>query len=445
VTRGAVASLLSCSDPEVLLEGPAGTGKTMGLLTKADACAWQYPGCRILLVRATRAALSQSVLVTFEQKVLLSAWRIADGTRRENRAAYLYPNGSEIVCGGLDNADRLMSTEFDLICGFEWTVDVTEDDHEKLCTRLRHGVMPYQQIVTDCNPGSPQHWLNRRASAGKMRRLVSRHRDNPALWDGGDWTAHGSTYLSKLDALSGVRRLRLRDGKWAQAEGVVYDGWDPAIHVIDAMPKGWESWEKFRSIDMGFTNPFVCQWWARDPDGRLYLYREMYQTQRLVSDWAKIIGGYPEPIVDTVSDHDAEDRATLEAGGVSTIAAKKDVASGIQAVTSRLRVQPDGKPRLFVLRSALVERDPARDEARQPCGFLEEVDGYSWKRSRDGQAKEEPVKEHDHSMDTCRYMVMHLDWEGDRSGCVMMGAEPWATPKSDDDKYGAFAPLRRGW
>ena len=33
------------------------------------------------------------------------------------------------------------------------------------------------------------------------------------------------------------------------------------------------------SVDFGFTNPIVIQWWAEDPDGRLYLYRELYRDE----------------------------------------------------------------------------------------------------------------------------------------------------------------------
>lgn len=395
----------------------------MGLLTYADHLAWTYPGCRILLVRKTRASLTQSVLVTYESKVLLPEWGIGKGARRDNRSSYVYPNGSEVVCGGMDNADRIMSTEYDFVFVFEAT-ELHEDDVEKLETRLRNNVAPYQQLACDCNPGTASHWLNRRASAGRMRRLESRHTDNPALWNGSDWTPYGRAYLARLgSALSGVRRERLLHGRWAQAEGLVYDGWDSALHVIDRMPDGWEAWPRYRSIDMGFTNPFVCQWWARDPDGRLYLYREHYRSQRLVRDWAEVIRGYPEEITATVSDHDAEDRATLEAGGVSTEPARKDVQAGIQAVASRLVVQGDGRPRLFVLRDALVERDQARADSYLPCGALEEIDGYVWAPPKEGRAhKEEPVKEHDHAMDAMRYMVMLADWQGDRSGVAVMSA-----------------------
>ena len=32
-------------------------------------------------------------------------------------------------------------------------------------------------------------------------------------------------------------------------------------------------------VDFGYTNPFTCQWWAMDHDGRLYLYREIFHQE----------------------------------------------------------------------------------------------------------------------------------------------------------------------
>jgi hypothetical protein len=141
-------------------------------------------------------------------------------------------------------------------------------------------------------------------------------------------------------------------------------------------------------VDFGYTNPMVMQWWAEDGDGRLYLYRETYRTQRLVEDHAKTAlslvkwpsGQWREPQPRAViCDHDAEDRATLEKHlGLGTVAAKKTVSDGIQAVQSRLKVQADGRPRLFIVRGALAERDPALAERSLPTCTAEEITGYVW-------------------------------------------------------------------
>jgi phage terminase large subunit len=168
----------------------------------------------------------------------------------------------------------------------------------------------------------------------------------------------------------------------------------------------------------------VYQDWWEDPDGRLYLAHEIYYTRRLVEDHAKNIkdllfypsgqprGQLPRAIY---ADHDAEDRATLERHlGLSTKPAHKSVSDGIQAVQARLRVQEDGKPRLFIARGALVERDPELESASLPACGAEEIAGYVWavKPGNSGGLKEAPVKENDHSMDALRYMAAARDLTG---------------------------------
>jgi molybdenum cofactor biosynthesis enzyme MoaA len=133
-------------------------------------------------------------------------------------------------------------------------------------------------------------------------------------------------------------------------------------------------------------------------------------TQRLVEDHAKQISeltkSEPRPRA-IICDHDAEDRATLERHlGMRTVGATKNVSAGIQAVASRLRVQADGKPRLFLLRDSLVDRDPMLVDAKRPLCTEEEIEGYVWS---DKARKDEPVKENDHSMDGMRYMIAHRD------------------------------------
>jgi hypothetical protein len=218
--------------------------------------------------------------------------------------------------------------------------------------------------------------------------------------------------MARLDALTGVRYLRLRKGIWAGAEGMVYDDFDQQIHVIDPFPIPAD-WRRVRSIDFGFTNPFVCQWWALDGDGRLHLYREIYATHRIVSDWAADIHRLSagDPPCDTVSDHDAEDRATLLNAGIQTYPARKSVKPGIEAVQTRLRRAGDGRPRLFIHRGCRVgSADTYLQEARKPTCTLDEFDGYVWARPTDGRAaKEEPVKLNDHGMDAMRYAVAHVD------------------------------------
>jgi phage terminase large subunit len=114
-----------------------------------------------------------------------------------------------------------------------------------------------------------------------------------------------------------------------------------------------------------------------------------------------------------ICDHDAEDRATLERHlGMGTVAAKKTVSDGIQAVQARLRPAGDGKPRLFVVRGALVERDPELEAAKKPLCLEDEIGGYVWDLKDGKQPKEQPVKENDHGCDAMRYVCAERDLGG---------------------------------
>ena len=420
--RGGAKDLLSAKQQELCIAGPAGTGKSLAMLQKAFYTSLIVPGCRSLIVRQTHASLTGSTLVTFEQQVATAA--LAEGVVRwfggspRKPAAYQFANGAEILVGGLDRPEKFLSTEFSRIYIDEAT-QISLKALETLITRLRGNADTYRQIVLACNPDHPKHWIKQRWDEGTMRMFHSLHRDNPLyVRADGTLTARGVDYMAKLEALTGVRRLRFRDGIWAAAEGLVYEGWSEPMHVVEPfdVPAEWTRWV---TVDFGFTNPFVAQLWAEDPDGRLYLVREWVRTRMLVEDHAKVIRDrllkdQPRPRA-IVTDHDAEDRATLERGlGMGTQAAHKTVSDGIQAFGARLKEQPDGRPRLFVFRDALLERDSEMDAQSLPIGLAEEVSGYVWAVKPGNQTglKEEPVKANDHSMDAARYMVAARDLGG---------------------------------
>lgn len=414
--RGATRDLLRAHDNEVLISGAAGTGKSVGALMKLHLASLNTSGVRCLMARKTHSSLTSSSLVTFRQKVAaeaLSAGMVKFyGGSAQEPASFRYRNGSVIVVGGLDRATRLLSTEYDLAF-IDEAIEASEEDVDTLVTRLRNGRLSYQQLLMATNPGPPTHHLKQRADAGRCRILYSRHEDNPRMHDGRDWTAYGRDYLARLDSLTGARYQRMRWGKWVSAEGLVYEGFDPAIHVIDRfeIPADWPGWV---SVDFGFNHPFVAQIWREDADGRLYLTHEIFATGGLVEDHARTLKALltqlklqPRAVI---CDHDAEDRATLERHlGRSTIAAHKSVSDGIQAVQSRLRVQEDGKPCLFLLRDTVLKRDPVLVEASRPACTEEEFASYVWAIKPGGELKEEPVKEMDDGLDGLRYMVAERD------------------------------------
>ena len=64
VPHGAAEELFYCRATEVLLDGPAGTGKTMAVACYLHLIAESFDGCKILVVRKTRVDLSESWMRT---------------------------------------------------------------------------------------------------------------------------------------------------------------------------------------------------------------------------------------------------------------------------------------------------------------------------------------------------------------------------------------------
>jgi hypothetical protein len=431
--RGGALQLWRYKGQEAMLAGPAESGKTFACLLKLDALLVKYPGSQAVAVRKQYKTLIPTALQTYQRKVLGSPQPDADGKFPNGVRVfggshpqwYDYPNGSRLWVAGFDSPGKALSSDRDFAFTNQ-SEELGEDDWQTLCTRCtgRAGNAPYGQVFGDCNPGPPHHWIKHRAPLAPGL-FESRHRDNPALWDERrrDWTDQGRRTMAVLDALVGVLRDRLRDGKWVAAEGVVYPGFDEAVHVIDpfVIP---ESWLKLRAIDFGFVHPFACIWLAFDEDGRCYLYRNLHHTRRTVKVHAMTIRGHSpasERYAVTVSDHDSSDRATLHENGVWTVPAVKAKSVGIERVAERLKVQPDGRPRLFIFRDALIEVDQALVAAKQPTWVVPEFAAYSWPKDKTGKPtkKEEPIDRFNDSLDALRY---GLSWyDGDRGGTLKPG------------------------
>ena len=389
--RGYAATVQTDASPEIILSGPAGTGKTRANLNKLYRCAQQHPGFRGAIMRQTRSSLSDTGLVTWERDVLGSDHDlVVNGPQRQWRHTYRFDNGSEVVCGGLDKPSRVLSAEYDIILVIQ-AEEVYEADWELLSTRLRNHRMPYQQMLGDCNPEHPQHWIRQREQSGTLALWHTRHEDNPLLWDGDRWTEYGVDYLLRLDRLTGTRKARLRYGQWVQAEGVVYDEFSEAVHVTHRDRSEFVRY--VAGIDEGYTNPAVCLVVGVDSDGRMHVCEEYYQRgvrqEAFVEAVAEMIEPYGQVPV-YVDPSAAGLIASLTAANVAASPADNAVFDGIQAVKRMLAVAGDGRPRLTIEKTCI--------------NMISECGMYAWKERRSGQV-DEPEKINDHAMDALRYVV----------------------------------------
>jgi PBSX family phage terminase large subunit len=448
--RGGCKEIFEAREEEVLISGPAGTGKSRACLEKIYMVCLMTPNVRALILRKTLRSLGSTALVTWRNYVVKEALETSTvvyyGGSSQEAPQYRFKNGSTVTIGGLDNPVRIMSSEYDIVYVQEAT-EITLEDLEMIKTRLRNWQISFQQLIMDCNPAGDKHWLKLRTNDGLCRMIESRHEDNPRLFDAeGNVTEQGARYIQILDNLTGVRYKRLRLGLWVSSEGIVYEEFDPAYHVLpwqldsegNRLPLP-DDWPRYWVIDFGFVHPFVLKCYAEDPeDGSLYMYREIYHTQRTVEEHAsqimslvtkveqmewydhfnkvtrikeEIVWTEPKPSA-IICDWDAEGRRTFErATGLGTQRAIKNVYEGINAHKERLKGDEHG-PRFFLMQDALVERDQSQADKLLPTSTVDEYGSYVWKVTADGRTQDEPVKRDDDGVDCDRYMTMHKDYKG---------------------------------
>lgn len=284
--RGGLLELMQGTQRESLLEGPAGTGKTMGICHWAHLLMLKYPKSRALFVRKTLKSLSASTLVTFQEKTLTQydPVRFFGGSGSEP-ASFRYANGSRIVIGGMDNPDKILSTEYDFIYVNEAT-ELSLEDWESLTIRLRNGVMPYPRLVGDANPTHNKHWLLMRCYAGKTRHVKSRVEDNPAYFDeAGEMTEAGRAYIETLDALTGTRYQRFRLGLWVGVENAIYDNFARDRHY-GPVRSDLVYVDGAIGVDYGDVHPHAAVAISKTSGGR-YVVRETLITK----DWDELADG----------------------------------------------------------------------------------------------------------------------------------------------------------
>lgn len=206
----------------LLLTGSAGGGKSRLATEKVHGYCLRYPGVTALILRKVRVTLANSVLLLLEKEVIGNTG-VARHIPSKSRLEYV--NGSMIAYAGLEDAaqrERVRSIGQNGvgIALMEEATEFEEDDYEAVIARMRDPTAPWRQIILNCNPDHPLHWI-------KVR-----------LIDGGEASVHYSSaadniynapdYVARLSALTGVEGLRLSRGLWVKAEGVIFDTYDDA-------------------------------------------------------------------------------------------------------------------------------------------------------------------------------------------------------------------------
>ena len=369
----------------IVCDGAVRSGKTLamglGFFLWAQTC---FDGKRFALCGKTISALRRNVLAEILPRLegLGAVWR---EKRTENRITIRFAGHTNdfYIFGGRDESSASLIQGMTLAGVLMDEVALMPKSFvEQACARCS---VTGSRMWFNCNPAGPSHWFYRQwiLEAGE-RNCLHLHftmEDNPSL---------DEAIKKRYQRLyTGVFYRRFVLGQWAQAEGRVYDFFEPEM-VRQAPERGYEQW--YISCDYGTVNPTSMGLWGLR-EGVWYRVKEFYfssrKEQRQMTDGeyavalAELAGGRKITAV-IVDPSAASFIQVLRREGWNVKQASNDVISGIRATAQALKS------------GQIVICDGCAD-----C--LREMEEYVWDL-RDG-VKDRVKKEHDHAMDDMRYFV----------------------------------------
>lgn len=242
----------------------------------------------------------------------------------------------------------------------------------------------------NCNPDGPYHWFK--------TNWIDKREDKNILYL--HFTMDDNLSLAEKikqryrSMYSGVFYKRYIQGLWTVAEGIIYDMFDSAKHVLNSIPdKDKFVKDKYISIDYGTQNATVFLLWEKDVNGIWYCTKEYYYSGRdearqktdsqYADDLDKFVDGKDIRAV-IVDPSAASFIAELKKRGFRIKKAKNDVENGIRVVGNALNLK-----KIYFLNSCK--------------NTIIEFSSYIWDVKAAERGEDKPIKQHDHCMDAVRY------------------------------------------
>lgn len=169
----------------LVLKGGAGSGKSELAGHKVTDRCMRESGHRVLVARKVKNTIRRSC---YEQLVAQAARYFPNETIKPNASnlSIRYPTGSEVICTGLDDVEKLKSIYEITDTWIEEASEITEADFNQLDIRMRGKSPHYRQMILTFNPVSIGHWLKKRFFDEKDPRAFtheSTYKDNRFLSD----------------------------------------------------------------------------------------------------------------------------------------------------------------------------------------------------------------------------------------------------------------------
>lgn len=250
------------------------------------------------------------------------------------------------------------------------------------------------RIFATTNPDSPYHWLKRDYLTDNpdVKAWQFTLNDNPQLEE------EERSYLKRQ--YKGLWYQRFIEGRWVQAEGSIYDFFDPVHHVIQ-FPSS-SATHYVVGVDYGTSNPcaFILVGFNKDyfpniwVEDEYYFDSKIHQRQKTDVEYGEDLKRFiaNRPIKAVYIDPSAASfKLELQKQGVDHLYdAENEVNDGIRLVANYLNS------------GTLKVCSKARN-------LISEFQSYVWDAKSQKLGVDKPLKENDHALDALRYaLYSHL-------------------------------------
>lgn len=271
--------------------GARGGGKSFVARIKAILLALFYPGIQILLLRRTYKELNENHIVPL-QKELKCQQKEKIAQYKTQDKVFEFANGSRIVLGYCDSEADVLQYQgqaYEAIF-IEEATQFTEfqfnclKESNRLSGQCKKQVKP--RIYLTCNPGGVGHsWVKRLFIDKEYREgeIPEEYNFIPALVFENEYIMQNDPdYVKALESLPEDRRRAMLYGEWDVYEGQFFPEFKRDIHVCEPfiIPK---EWNVYFVMDYGL-DMLAGYWIAVDYSNNAYIFREIYQSNLLVSE-----------------------------------------------------------------------------------------------------------------------------------------------------------------
>lgn len=242
------------------------------------------------------------------------------------------------------------------------------------------------KIFLNCNPAGPYHWFKTdyidKADEKNIYVLHFVMDDNLSL------SERVKERFRRM--FSGVFYQRYILGLWVMAEGIIYDMFNKAKHVVKTEARTYS--QHYVSIDYGTQNPTTFGLWGLHRNVwykvKEYHFEGRKGRQKTDAEYSEdlkeFLGGIRAVII--VDPSAASFIAQLKKDGFTVRKAKNDVLDGIRNVATALSEM------MVRFNDCCVET-------------FKEFDSYVWDKKAADKGEDKPVKANDHHMDADRYFI----------------------------------------